>query len=128
MSDEPSATVALAFTTVKAVDVAAPPPGAGFVTTIVAVPTEAVSVVFNTIESCVDDAIVGVLLAPLNVTVVAAVKPVPATVNVGVAPYVVDDGAIVEIVGVGYFTKIVGCDAISASVPVTAVREVVVAV
>ena len=75
--------VGTGFKTTNAVDVAEPPPGVGLVNTIVEVPVVAVLAVVKDMVSCVDDATVVALLAPLKVAVVFALKPVPVMVRVG---------------------------------------------
>ena len=127
-NDESSVIVISALVTAKAVEVADPPPGVGLATTIVDVPIVAVSAPLSVIESCVDDATVGVLFAPLNVTVVFALYPVPVIVSVGVVPYGVDVGETVTIVGAGLRTCMSGDDEILVSVPSASKRDCVVKV
>jgi len=116
------------FTT-KAVEVADPPPGAEFVSTIVAVPVVAVLAAVSDIVNCVDEATVVALLTPLKVAVVLALKPVPVIVSVGEVLTSVDDGEIVMMVGTGLFiVKVCGEDVPPPGVGVTTVTEEVPAV
>ena len=94
--------VGTGFKTTNAVDVAEPPPGVGLVNTIVEVPVVAVLAVVKDMVSCVDNATVVALLAPLKVAVVFALKPVPVMVRVGDVFTNVEVGENAAMVGIGF--------------------------
>ena len=82
-----------------------PPPGAGFETATVGVPTLATSLAKIAAVNCVALTNVVVLATPPNNTDELEIKFVPFTVNVNAAdPAVVPAGESPEIVGAGFVT------------------------
>ena len=95
----------LPATTLKFTRFDCPPPGVGFETATVGIPTLAISLARIAAVNCVALTNVVVLAVPLNNTDELAIKFVPFTVNVNAGdPAVAPAGETPEIVGAGFVT------------------------